>query len=149
MDPIGLVTVRERGYLLATRSGSDRTYRLSRVLSAAELAEPAERPRDVDLVRAWRERCARFLADGHLTVSVRVSPARREELLGMAVAVWAAEVAERDGWLLLEVTFQDLRHAEWALWQLCAEVEAIEPEVLREKFRDRAAAIAARYEGSG
>jgi predicted DNA-binding transcriptional regulator YafY len=44
VDPIGLVTVRDQGYLLATRSGADRTYRLSRVLAAEELAEPAQRP---------------------------------------------------------------------------------------------------------
>src|SRR5918996_191618 len=54
VDPIGLVTVRDRGYLLATRSGADRTYRLSRVLAAEELPEPAERPNRVDLDRVWR-----------------------------------------------------------------------------------------------
>jgi hypothetical protein len=32
--PIGWVTVRDQGYLLATTSGADRTYRLSRVLAA-------------------------------------------------------------------------------------------------------------------
>ena len=31
VDPIGLVTVRSQGYLLAMESGADRTYRLSRV----------------------------------------------------------------------------------------------------------------------
>src|SRR5687767_10854570 len=44
VDPIGLVTVREQGYLLAKRAGEDRTYRLSRILAAEELDEPAERP---------------------------------------------------------------------------------------------------------
>ncbi|MDT0349006.1 helix-turn-helix transcriptional regulator [Pseudonocardia charpentierae] len=48
VDPIGLVTVHGHGYLLATRSGADRTYRLSRVLAAEELAEPAQRPDRVD-----------------------------------------------------------------------------------------------------
>ena len=37
VDPIGLVTVREKGYLLAMVEGSDRTYRLSRILAAEEL----------------------------------------------------------------------------------------------------------------
>ncbi len=64
VDPIGLVTVRDRGYLLATRSGADRTYRLSRVLAAAELPEPAQRPNRVDLDRVWRERCEQFLSGG-------------------------------------------------------------------------------------
>lgn len=39
-DPIGLVTVRGRTYLLAIREGQDRTYRLSRMVTAEELPEP-------------------------------------------------------------------------------------------------------------
>src|SRR4051812_24509604 len=49
VDPIGLVTVRDQGYLLATKSGADRTYRLSRIMAAEQLAEPAQRPDRVDL----------------------------------------------------------------------------------------------------
>jgi len=145
VDPIGLVTVRDRGYLLATRSGADRTYRLSRVLAAAELPEPAQRPNRVDLDRVWRERCAQFLSGGdQITVLVRVNPARREDLLSTALAV-RAEEPDADGWLRLEVTFQDSRHAEWALWQLSADAEALAPRSLRTSLRNRAAAIATCY----
>ncbi|NXY93715.1 WYL domain-containing protein [Streptomyces sp. BR123] len=145
VDPIGLVTVRDRGYLLATRSGADRTYRLSRVLAAEELPEPAQRPNAVDLDRVWRERCAQFLSGDHIAVLVRVNPERREDLLSTVVAVRAAE-PDADGWLRLEVTFQDLRHAEWALWQLSTDAEALAPALLRTALRNRAAAIATRYE---
>ncbi|WP_086841073.1 helix-turn-helix transcriptional regulator [Amycolatopsis kentuckyensis] len=144
VDPIGLVTVRDRGYLLATRAGADRTYRLSRILAAEALAEPAERPGEVDLDRIWRQRCAAFLADGHLAVQVRVRPPRREDLLSTAVAV-RAEAPEEDGWLRFEVTYQDAWHAEWALWQLGTDAEATAPQSLRTALRERAAAIAARY----
>ncbi|MFC4591938.1 helix-turn-helix transcriptional regulator [Sphaerisporangium corydalis] len=145
VDPIGLVTVRERSYLLATRSGADRTYRLSRILAAQALAEPAQRPDRVDLDRAWRERSTRFRAGGdQVTVLVRVHPARREDLVGTALAVLAEE-AGPDGRLRMEVTFQDRRHAEWALWQLSTNAEALAPQWLRDALRDRAAAIAARY----
>jgi len=145
VDPIGLVTVRDKGYLLATRSGADRTYRLSRIWAAEELPEPAQRPNRVDLDRIWRERSARFLSGGdHLTVQVRLNPARREELLDTALAV-RAEEPDADGWLRLEVTFQDSRHAEWALWQLNTDAEALTPKSLRIALRDRAAAIATRY----
>lgn len=144
VDPIGLVTVRDRGYLLATRSGADRTYRLSRVLAAEELPEAAQRPDRVDLDRIWRERSARFLSDGHLTVLVRVNPARREDLLHTALTV-RAEEPDADGRLRLELTFQDARHAEWALWQLGTDAEALAPQSLRASLRDRAAAMAARY----
>ncbi|MBC2908205.1 helix-turn-helix transcriptional regulator [Streptomyces cupreus] len=145
VDPIGLVTVRDRGYLLATRSGADRTYRLSRVLAAEELPETAQRPNRVDLDRIWRERSAQFLSGGdHITVLVRVNPARREELLDTALAV-RAEEPDADGWLRLEVTFQDSRHAEWALWQLSVDAEALAPQSLRTSLRNRAAAMATRY----
>jgi predicted DNA-binding transcriptional regulator YafY len=147
VDPIGLVTVRDRAYLLATRSGADRTYRMSRVSAAEELPEPAQRPSRVDLDRVWRERCAEFLSSDHLPVLVRVHPARREDLLGTAVAV-RAEEPDGDGWLRLEVTFQDLRHAEWALWQLGTDAEALSPQSLRASLHNRAAAIAARYRTS-
>ncbi|WAZ19195.1 WYL domain-containing protein [Streptomyces cinnabarinus] len=148
VDPIGLVTVRDVAYLLATRSGEDRTYRLSRVLAAEELPEPAQRPDRVDLDRIWRERSARFLSGGdHITVLIRMNPARREELLDTALAV-RAEEPDADGWLRLEVTFQDARHAEWALWQLSTDAEALTPQSLRTLLRERAAAIAARYADS-
>ncbi|MDT9688210.1 WYL domain-containing protein [Streptomyces sp. P9(2023)] len=145
VDPIGLVTVRDRAYLLATRSGEDRTYRLSRVLAAEELPEPAQRPKRVDLDRIWRERSARFLSGGdHITVLARVNPARREELLDTALAV-RAEEPDADGWLRLELTFQDSRHAEWALWQLGTDAEALTPRSLRTSLHHRATALATRY----
>ncbi|SEG90095.1 Predicted DNA-binding transcriptional regulator YafY, contains an HTH and WYL domains [Thermomonospora echinospora] len=146
VDPIGLVTVRGQGYLLATRSGADRTYRLSRISAAEELAEPAQRPDRVDLDRAWKERSTRFRTGGdQVTVLVRVDPARREDLVGTALAV-RAEDTDADGRLRLEVTFQDPRHAEWALWQLGTNAEALAPQWLRDSLRDRAAAIVASYE---
>jgi predicted DNA-binding transcriptional regulator YafY len=145
VDPIGLVTVRDRIYLLATRSGADRTYRLSRVLAAEELPEPAQRPNRVDLDRIWQERRAQFLSDGHISVLVRVNPVRREDLLSTALAV-RAEEPDADGWLRLEVTFQDSRHATWALWQLGLDAEALAPPSLRTALRTRAAAIVTRYE---
>ncbi|MFE6775334.1 helix-turn-helix transcriptional regulator [Streptomyces sp. NPDC057702] len=149
VDPIGLVTVGGRGYLLATRDGADRTYRLSRVEAAEELPEPAERPNGIDLDQIWRERSARFLFEGgqHLSALVRVRAARREELLETALAV-RAEEPDAEGWSRLEVTFQDARHAEWALWELGPDAEALTPRSLRASLHARATAIATRYADS-
>jgi len=145
VDPIGLVSVRDRIYLLATRSGADRTYRLSRIKAAEQLPEPAQRPNKVDLDRIWAERRAQFLSTNHLTVQVRVAPERREDLLTHAVAV-RAEQPDQDGWLNLEVTYQDSWHAEWSLWQLGLSAEALAPDSLRQALRARATALAVRYE---
>lgn len=145
VDPIGLVIVRDQGYLLATKSGADRTYRLSRVSAAEELSEPAERSDRVDLDRAWQDRSTRFRTGGnHITVLARVNPARRDELAATALAVHHEELDE-NSWLRVEVTFQDVRHAEWALWQLATDAEALAPQSLRAALHNRATAIAARY----
>ncbi|MBW4719669.1 helix-turn-helix transcriptional regulator [Saccharothrix obliqua] len=149
VDPIGLVTVREQGYLLATKSGEDRTYRLSRVLAAEQLPEPAQRPDRVDLDRAWRERSTRFRAGGdQVAVRVRVHPSRREDLVTTALAVHAEEPTP-DGHLLLTLTFQDPRHAEWALWQVGTSAEALEPQWLRAALHNRAITLANRYSTCG
>ncbi|AFU02399.1 helix-turn-helix transcriptional regulator [Nocardia brasiliensis] len=147
VDPIGLVTVRDQAYLLATRSGADRTYRLSRISAAEELPEPAQRPDRVDLDRAWQERGTRFRTGGdQVAVHARVHPSRRAELVGTVLAV-RAEATDADGWSRLEVTFQDARHAEWALWQLAANAEVLAPQWLRTVLHDRAAELAVHYEG--
>lgn len=146
IDPIGLVTVHNQSYLLATRSGKDRTYRLSRVLAAEELPQPAQRPDRVDLDQAWQQRSTQFRTGGdQVTVLVRVHPARREDLVGTALSVHT-EQTDADGWLQLEVTFQDLRHAEWALWQLATDAEALAPQWLRASLHNRATAVATRYQ---
>ncbi|MEV6911906.1 WYL domain-containing protein [Amycolatopsis sp. NPDC051071] len=145
VDPIGLVTVRGQGYLLATRSGEDRTYRLSRVLEAEKLDEPAQRPERVDLDRAWQERTTRFRNGGdQVIVLARVNPARRGDLADTALAV-RAEETDADGWLRLEASFQDARHAQWALWQLATNAEVLAPQWLRTSLRDRAAAVVSCY----
>lgn len=146
VDPIGLVSVREQGYLLATRAGEDRTYRLSRILAAEVLAEPADRPDRVDLDRAWQERSTRFRTGGdQVTAAVRVDPRRRDDLVGTATAVLGEEV-EADGCLRLEVAFQDRRHAQWALWRLATDAEALEPPWLRTWLHDRAVEVTSRHD---
>lgn len=146
VDPIGLVTVRDRGYLLATRSGADRTYRLSRILAAEELPEPAQRSDRIDLEQLWRERSTRFRSDGdQVSVLVRLDPSRREELARTALDVLSEE-ADPDGWLRLQATFQDSRHAEWALWLLGTDAEVLAPQWLRASLYKRAASLATRYE---
>lgn len=76
---------------------------------------------------------------------VRVNPARRDDLKAAAVAV-RAEDSDTDGWLRVEVTYQDLRHAHWVMWQLGLDAEVLSPTSLRTSLRDDAAALATRYE---
>ncbi|OYO09639.1 DNA-binding transcriptional regulator [Enemella evansiae] len=143
VDPIGLVTVRGQGYLLATRDGADRTYRLARIDDARALDEPARRPERVDLERAWAERSERFRTGGEqLVVRLRLDPGCRDQLAATALSVTECGEAE------LAASFSDFRHAEWALWQLGAAAEILAPTEIRARLGERAAALAARY-GAG
>jgi predicted DNA-binding transcriptional regulator YafY len=145
VDPLGLVSARGHWYLLATRDGADRTYRLSRVHDVEELAEPAARPADVDLERIWEERRARFVATlPDLTAVVRVREAARATMAHRAREV-IAERADGDGWLRVEAGFAGLDHALGVVWALGPDAEALEPEDLRAALAQRAAATAARY----
>lgn len=145
VDPIGLVTVRDHTYLLATRDGADRTYRLSRVHAAHRLDEPAHRPDHVDLGRAWKDRSTRFRAgDDQITAELRLHPDHRDTLLATAVAVHTEHTGP-DGALHLTVTFQDRRHAIWALWQHAHHAEALSPAWLRDALHQQATATATLY----
>jgi predicted DNA-binding transcriptional regulator YafY len=147
VDPIGLVTAGGKSYLLATKAGADRTYRLSRISAAEELPDPAQRPHGVDLDQAWQERSTQFRTGGEqVTVLVRIHPAQREELVTNALAVLSEE-PDILGWLRLEVTFQDARRAQSALWQLGTTAEALSPQWLRTSLRNRAAALTTHYDG--
>ena len=135
VDPVGLVEAGGRWYLLATRDGVDRTYRLSRVEAVEELDEPARRGPEVDLEQAWQRRRAAFAAALPSTsATVRVRSARRAELVTAALAV-ADEQPDGPGFLRIEVAFGDPRHAERVLWMLGDDVEVLAPAPLRATSR--------------
>src|SRR5262245_47706765 len=60
LDPLGLVLKAGVWYLLARRRGEERVYRVSRIVSARERAEPCDRPGDFDLAAAWARRSEAF-----------------------------------------------------------------------------------------
>jgi predicted DNA-binding transcriptional regulator YafY len=149
VDPVGLVSARGQWYLLATREGADRTYRLSRMQDVEELAEPADRPTGVDLERVWEERRARFAAGfPDVPVVVRVRESACAALVDRARRV-VAERGGGDGWRRLELDFGGFDHALAVIWSLGPDVEALAPEALRVALRKRASATAARYPGPG
>jgi predicted DNA-binding transcriptional regulator YafY len=145
VDPVGLVEAGGRWYLLATRDGADRTYRLSRVEAVEEVDEPAERGPEVDLQEAWRRRRAAFTASLPRTaVTARVRTARRAELAAAGVEI-ADERPDGPGHVRVEALFGDLRHAERVSWMLGDAVEVLAPVALREALATRAAAMVALY----
>jgi predicted DNA-binding transcriptional regulator YafY len=145
VDPVGLVEARGRWYLLATRDGVERTYRISRVDAVEELDDPVHRAPEVDLEQAWERRRAAFAATlPTLAVTVRVPVAHRSELAAAALGMAVEHPAGPDH-LQVEVSFGDQRHAERVLWMFGDTVEVLAPASLRDAIAGRAAAVAALY----
>ncbi|QWF83349.1 helix-turn-helix transcriptional regulator [Amycolatopsis sp. CA-230715] len=145
VDPIGLVRVRGQWYLLAYRDDAERTYRLSRISAAQQLSEPVEHREGVDLETVWRNQRERFHATKpRVVATVRVRARRRRQLVDATLRA-GPDQPDSGGWLLLEVEFADLVHAESVLWGLAPDAEALAPAELRRALADRANATAGRY----
>jgi predicted DNA-binding transcriptional regulator YafY len=145
VDPVGLVEAGGRWYLLATRDGAERTYRLSRVEAVEEVDEPAHRGPDVDLEEVWRRRRAAFTAVlPRIAATVRVRTTRRPELAAACIEI-TGERPDGPDHLRVEVAFGDLHHAERVVWMLGDAAEALAPTALRDLVAARAAAVAAFY----
>jgi predicted DNA-binding transcriptional regulator YafY len=146
VDPLGLVSAAGRWYLLATRDGADRTYRVSRIREAVQLDEPAAGPpAGVDVDRLWDQRRARFAAS--LTpwaVTLRVRETRRDELAGIALRVRAQRL-DTAGWLRVELDYDGIEHAVAALWRIGPDADVLDPPELRARLAERAAAMTRRY----
>lgn len=145
VDPLGLVSAAGRWYLLALHDGSDRTYRVSRIVEAVEESEPAHRPTGIDLAQLWQRRQADFRARMRsVAARVRVRADRLDDLTRTALGQ-TATLDEQPGWLVVELEFADLGHAEHVLWTLSPHAQALSPPELRTALSTRSHAVAALY----
>ncbi|MCU1657050.1 MAG: transcriptional regulator [Pseudonocardiales bacterium] len=158
LEPIGLVLKAGTWYLVASvRSDGrgPRTYRVSRILSAAVLAEPFERPVDFDLEAHWADYQRGYQGRVYReTATVRLSDAGRQLLF--LVGTIPARAAHRamgppdaDGWAQTTLPIESVRHGHHALLQLGADVDVLEPAELRDLIAASARALVARYDPAG
>lgn len=148
VDPLGLVLGAGDWYLVALRDGERRTYRISRVVAAEVLAEPAYRPDGFDLAAEWR--AARDeLENAHplIDVTLRVDAAALPRLRRV-VAVRGQDLVDAAATRQVELTvpFEGLRWARMSLLGLGASVEVLAPPEVRDWIAAESRAIAARYD---
>ena len=144
VDPVGLVHADRRWYLLATHRSADRTYRVSRVLAAAVLDEPAAPRPQLPLAELWQRRRREFWAGmPQYPVLARVRDGRRAALAAAALAVTDEPAGGPEGWRTVRATFADRTHAVGVLWGLAADAAVLEPAELRAELAGRAADVLA------
>jgi predicted DNA-binding transcriptional regulator YafY len=139
LDPLGLVLKAGVWYLLARRRGEERVYRVSRVVSARERAEPCARPPDFDLATVWRARSEAFeRSHARVEVTVRVAHSQIRHLRGARIV----DDGERP---TVIARFDGLDHAFHALLGYGPQVEVLAPRELRDRIAAAAADTAAVY----
>lgn len=150
VDPLGLVAKGGVWYLVAAVEGEARSYRVSRVRGARLSDEPCARPEGFDLAEFWSRSVSRFKSEiPRFYASFR---ARREVVPRLYSAGRFARVeevcdADTEGWARVRMRFQFEREAcEFAL-AFGTQVEAVEPEDLRERVLKAAKEVVAFYTG--
>ncbi|WP_127504478.1 helix-turn-helix transcriptional regulator [Actinoplanes solisilvae] len=152
LHPLGVVLKAGRWYLVAATATRTTAYRVSNILDAELLDEPAERPGDFELAGFWRDWTERYERSVYTaTATVRMTAAALERM-GYVFPpemsrVARAEAGEPDetGWLVTRVPIESVRHGHIELLKLGAEAEVLDPPELRECFVATARGLASTY----
>jgi predicted DNA-binding transcriptional regulator YafY len=141
LDPLGLILKAGVWYLFARRRGEERIYRVSRIVSARERADPCARPAGFDLAAAWASRSEAFeRSQARVEVTVRVPR-------GQVRFLRAARIVEDGERPTVVARFDGLDHAFHSLLSYGPQAEVLAPRELRERIAAAAAETAALYAG--
>jgi predicted DNA-binding transcriptional regulator YafY len=152
VDPFGLVLKGGVWYLVARARDGLRTYRVSRIRTLTVLDAQFDRPEGFDLGAHWDASSGEFQASllRH-EVTARVSPAGLAALahavdpLAARLAVASAGPPDAGGWVTVTIPTEALDYAHNDLLRLGTDIEVLAPDELRDRFRDTAETLAARY----
>jgi predicted DNA-binding transcriptional regulator YafY len=135
--PLGLVAKTRNWYLVAAREdGELRTYRISRMTSAALTDESFTRPDDFDLADHWTVAQQRFRASHSsypFVVRVRNDATRRFRP--------TAPVQDDDGWFIVEADLENANEACAAVLAQAGDAVVLQPPELARMVQQAAARI--------
>lgn len=150
VEPLGLVAKGSTWYLVANTARGFRTFRVSRIQNALLLDTPSARPPGFDLESHWRSATEDFLKNSpRFEAVLYLHPEAAREIKTWRMAMQAAQNKHdpsREGWVTLQVHFEDERQANFVVLAFGAKVEVLAPEALRTRVRDELSATSRRYE---
>ena len=152
VEPLGLILKAGNWYLAGRCEGTDRTYRISRVLELTDLGEVFERPAGFDLARYWQEWSEQFERRMFPRVAVvRLSPRAQALVPFYAGCVGARALREcrnepdADGWLTVELPVEPGEPAIGELLRFGSHLEVLEPADLRAELAEAIEEMGAIY----
>jgi predicted DNA-binding transcriptional regulator YafY len=152
LEPLGLILKAGNWYLAGRCDGTDRTYRISRVLELTDLGEVFERPAGFDLARYWQEWSEQFERRMYPRVAVvRLSPRAQALVPFYAGSVGARALREcrnepdADGWLTVELPVEPGEPAIGELLRFGPHLEVLAPADLRAELAEAIEEMGAFY----
>ena len=147
-NPLGLVAKGSVWYLVAAVGPDVRSYRVSRIVRAEVLKEPAAVPADFDLAVYWQQSAAAFKSNlPNYTARFRVAPDVFPFLrfAGRFSRVSDEYETDADGWIRVTVRFDVEEMACQFALSFGSKLEVIEPESLRVKVVEAARSVVEFY----
>lgn len=150
--PYGLVAKASIWYLIFSRDGHIRAWRVSRITSAAILPQPFERPADFDLAAFWQKWRADYEKErSYYIVHALVSPALAARLPRLLrenqpdILNLPPIAVQREGWQVMTLTFENFETARARILGFGGAIEVLEPLALRASVADFAQQIRTLY----
>ena len=144
VHPLGLVAKGAAWYLVASRDGELRSYRVSRVSNVVVADEAAVRPEGFDLAKYWEESSSRFrerLPEIHATCLIDPRALRWIRYKGWRI-VEQVDEGER---IRIRLRFDSEEEVVQLALAHGADVELIEPVALRDIVREAARRTVEKY----
>jgi predicted DNA-binding transcriptional regulator YafY len=148
VDPLGLVAKGSVWYLVAAIDGDIRNYRVSRMLEAEMTDQTFVRPESFDLATHWHQSAVAFKSNfPRYQVIARVHPEalNRLYIIGRFSRVERVDPPDEEGWRQVSLCFQFEDDACECLLGFGDQIEALEPQELRQKLFNRAERVVEFY----
>lgn len=144
IEPLGLVAKGNRWYLVASRNGELRNYRVSRIQTAQVEDETFKRPIDFNLADYWEQSKKEFIQNlPQYDVQVEIHPAiiPRINFTGKFVQFIQRKNPKEDKWIPATLRFNDKQEAVEFILGFANKMRVISPEDLQDKVVSAAMSV--------
>ncbi|MBO0996000.1 helix-turn-helix transcriptional regulator [Bacillus sp. SD088] len=149
VKPLGLVAKGNRWYLVASRNGELRNYRVSRIHTAKIENETFIRPANFNLAAYWEQSKIDFiekLPEFDVQVEIHQSIIKRINFTGKFVQCIKAENPNKDNWVPATLRFNDKQEAIEFILGFANKIKLISPKELSNEIVSAALSIIKFYE---
>ncbi|MBT2217484.1 YafY family transcriptional regulator [Virgibacillus dakarensis] len=144
IEPLGLVAKGNRWYLVASRNGELRNYRVSRIHTAKVENETFKRPLHFNLAKYWEQSKVEFIQNlpkYDVQVEIHTEIIKRINFTGKFVQVIQTENPNGDKWIPATLRFNDKQEAIEFILGFANKIKVISPKGLQNEVVSSAMSV--------